>query len=39
MPGSVQAALTYTKKSIKVSPFDLQKKLPPKFEKVKETPL
>jgi len=37
MPGSVQAALIYTKNSIKLSPFDLQKKLPPKFETVKET--
>jgi hypothetical protein len=36
MPSSVQASLTYTKKSIAPSPFDLQKKLPSKFKKVKE---
>jgi len=36
MPSSVQASLTYTKKSIHPSPFDLQKKLPSKFKKVKE---
>ena len=36
MPSSVQASLTFTKKSIKASPFDLQKKLPINFKKVKE---
>ena len=33
MPGSVQAAFVYTKKSIIPSPVDFQKKLPIKFKK------
>ena len=33
MPGSVQAAFVYTKKSIIPSPVDFQKKLPTKFKK------
>jgi len=36
MPGSVQAAFVYTKKSIIPSPVDFQKILPSKFKKVKE---